>query len=174
MVRSHGLPQAQCGNKKGSFPLPFISQMLDTLAGRSLYYFLNNYLGYNQITIAPKDPEKTTFTYPYGTYAYRRMPFGLCNASDTFQRCMMAIFSDLLERCVKVFMDSFELCLNNLSKVLQRYEETNLILNWEKYHFMVEDGIVLGHMVSTNGLDVGKAKIEVIEKLAPLTSIKEI
>ncbi|XP_019241564.1 PREDICTED: uncharacterized protein LOC109221543 [Nicotiana attenuata] len=100
-----------------------------------------------------EDQEKTTFTCPYGTFAFSRMPFGLCNAPATFQRCMMSIFSDMVEDFLEVFMDdfsvvgdSFEHCLNNLRQVLKRCEETNLVLNWEKCHFMVDEGIVfLGH-----------------------------
>ena len=78
------------------FTLPFIDQMLDRLAGKHYYCFVDGYSGYNQIAIAPKDREKTTFTYPYGTFAFRRMSFGLCNAPTTFWRCMMSIFSDMI------------------------------------------------------------------------------
>ena len=80
--------------RKDHFPLPFINQMLDRLAGHQYYCFLDGYSGYNQIAIALEDQEKTTFTCPYGTFAFRRMSFGLCNAPATFQRCMMAIFMD--------------------------------------------------------------------------------
>jgi len=83
--------------RKDHFPLPFIYQMLERLTGHAYYYFLDGYLGYNQIAIALEDQEKTTFTCPYGTFAYRRMPFGLCNAPATFQRCMMTIFHDMVE-----------------------------------------------------------------------------
>ncbi|KAL0354747.1 UNVERIFIED_CONTAM: Retrovirus-related Pol polyprotein from transposon.6 [Sesamum radiatum] len=100
----------------------------------------------------PEDQEKTTFTCPYGTFAFRRMPFGLCNAPATFQRCMISVFGDFIDHFMEVFMDdfsvyasSFNACLVNLGKVLQRCEETNLVLNWEKCHFMVKEGIVLGH-----------------------------
>ncbi|KAL5562245.1 hypothetical protein UlMin_031992 [Ulmus minor] len=167
--------------RKDHFPLPFIDQMLDRLAGREYYCFLDGYSGYNQIVIAPEDQHKTTFTCPYGTFAFRRMPFGLCNAPATFQRCMMAIFTEMVEHFVEVFMDdfsvfgdSFSLCLENLAKVLKRCEETNLVLNWEKCHFMVKEGIVLGHKVSRNGLEVDKAKVETIEKLPPPVSVKGI
>ena len=110
--------------------------MLDRLAGHSHYYFLDGYYGYNQISIAPKDQEKTTFTCPYGTFAFRRMPFGLCNAPSTFQRCMMSMFSDLVEETMEIFIDdfsiygsSFENYLENLETVLQRCQEKNLALN---------------------------------------------
>ncbi|GKD94114.1 reverse transcriptase domain-containing protein [Tanacetum coccineum] len=110
----------------------------------------------------------TTFTCPYRTFAYRRMPFGLCNALATFQRCMTAIFHDMVEDFMEVFMDdfsvfdnSFDQCLNNLDKMLGRCEETNLVLNWEKCHFMVKEGIVLGHKISGKGIEVDKAKINI-------------
>ncbi|KAL5552880.1 hypothetical protein UlMin_040281 [Ulmus minor] len=93
--------------RKDHFPLPFLDQMLDRLAGKHYYCFLDGYSGYNQIAIAPNDQHKTTFTCPYGTFAFRRMPFGLCNAPATFQRCMMAIFTDMVEQFVEVFMDDF-------------------------------------------------------------------
>ena len=144
--------------KKDHFPLIFLNQMLDLLAGHEYYYFLYRYSGYNQITISPEDQEKTTFTCSYGTFSFRQMPFGLCNAPSTFQRCMMAIFSNMVERTIEVFMDdcsvlekSFDNCLENLRQTLIRREETNLVLNWEKCYFMVKEGIVLGHWISKRG-----------------------
>jgi len=109
------------------------------------------------------------------------MPFGLCNAPATFQRAMMAIFSDFIEKEVEIFMDDFSVyrtcfdtCLTNLCKILQRCEEVHLILNWEKCHFMVQSGVVLGHVVTSKGIEVDKAKIEVIEKLEIPTSVKGV
>ena len=114
--------------------------MLDRLEGNAFYCFLDGYLGYNQIIIAMEVQEKTTFTCPYGTYAFRSMSFGLCNAPATFQHCMMEIFSDLVESIMDdflVFGSLFDHCLYNLSKVLERCKTKNLVLNWEKCHFMV-------------------------------------
>nr|GEV54398.1 DNA-directed DNA polymerase [Tanacetum cinerariifolium] len=92
---------------KDHFPLYFMDQMLQRLAGNEYYCFLDGFSSYFQIPIDPKDQEKTTFTCPYRTFTYRRMPFGLCNASGTFQRCMMAIFHDRIEKTMKVFIDDF-------------------------------------------------------------------
>ncbi|GJW45652.1 reverse transcriptase domain-containing protein [Tanacetum coccineum] len=93
--------------RKDHFPLPFIDQMLKRLAGNEYYCFLDGFSGYCQIPIDPQDQEKTTFTCPYGTFIYHRMPFGLSNAPGTFQRCMMAIFHDMIEKMMEVFMDDF-------------------------------------------------------------------
>nr|GEV03560.1 hypothetical protein [Tanacetum cinerariifolium] len=124
--------------RKDHFPLPFMDQMLERLAGNEYYCFLDSFFGYLQIPIDPRDQEKTTFTCPYGTFAYRRMPFGLCNAPGTFQRY------------------------------------TNLSLNWDKSHFMVKEGIVLGHKISKNKIEVDKAKIDVIAKLPHPTTVKGV
>jgi len=86
--------------RKDHFSLLFIDQMLERLAGHAYYYFLDGYSRYNQITITPEDQEKTIFTCPYGTFAYKRMPFSLCNAPATFQRCMMVIFHDMVEQII--------------------------------------------------------------------------
>ncbi|XP_057799390.1 uncharacterized protein LOC131015119 [Salvia miltiorrhiza] len=149
-------------NWKDHFPLPFIDEMLERLA-------------------AQEDQEKTTFTCPFGTFAWRRMPFGLCNAPGTFQRCMMSIFSDMIESCIEIFMDdftvhgdSFDHCLTNLEQVLQRCVDTNLVLNFEKCHFMVREGIVLGHVISARGVEVDRAKIDLIVKLPYHSNVKEI
>ncbi|GJS22051.1 reverse transcriptase domain-containing protein [Tanacetum coccineum] len=155
--------------------------MLERLAGNKFFFFLDGFSGYFQIPIEPANQEKTTFTCHYGTYAYKRMPFGLCNAPTTFQRCMIAIFQDMLETSMEVFMDdfsvfgdSFDSCLANLEQMLVRCKQDHLLLNWEKCHFMVTEGIVLGHKVSCAGLEVDKAKINEITKLPPPTNVKSI
>ncbi|GKB76098.1 reverse transcriptase domain-containing protein [Tanacetum coccineum] len=136
--------------RKDHFPLPFMDQILERLAGNEYYCFLDGFSGYFQIPI--HDQEKITFTCPYGTFAHRRMPFGLCNAPGTFKRCMMAIFHDMIEKMMEVFMDDFS----------------------EKSHFMVKEGIVLGHKISKNGIEVDKAKVDVIAKLPHPTTVKGV
>nr|GEX45536.1 DNA-directed DNA polymerase [Tanacetum cinerariifolium] len=136
--------------RKDHFPLPFMDHMLERLAGNEYYCFLDGFFGYFQIPIDPRDQEKTTFTCPYGMFAYRRTPFGLCNALGTFQRCMLAIFHDMVEKTIEVFMDDF----------------------LEKSHFMAKEGIVLGHKISKNGIEVDRAKVNVIAKLPHPTTIK--
>ncbi|GJX29740.1 reverse transcriptase domain-containing protein [Tanacetum coccineum] len=140
--------------RKDHFPLPFMDQMLERLAGNKFFCFLDGFSGYFQILIECADQEKTTFTCPYGTYAYKRMPSGLCNAPATFQRCMIAVFQDMLETSMEAFMDDFS--------------------NWEKCYFMVTKGIVLGNKVSNARLEVDKAKIDVIANLLPLTNVKAV
>ena len=167
--------------RKDHFPLPFMDQLLERISGYPFYCFLDGYSGYFQIEIAAEDQEKTTFTYPFGTYTYRRMPFSLCNAPATFQRCMLSIFSDLVERIMEVYMDditvygeNFEKCIFNLETILHRCIEKNLVLNWEKCHFMVSQGIVLGHIISEKGIEVDKAKVDLISKLPPPTNVKTV
>jgi hypothetical protein len=111
--------------KKDHYPLPFIDQMLERLSKKTHFCFLDGYSGFSQIAVKKQDQEKTTFTCPYRTYAYKHMPFGLCNAPATFQRRMSATFHGFCEEIVEVFMDdfsvygsSFDNCLHNLDKVL--------------------------------------------------------
>jgi hypothetical protein len=167
--------------RKYHFPLSFMDQILERVAGHEFYYFLDGYSGYNQIEIAMKDQENTTFTCLFGTFAYQRMPFGLCNAPATFQRCILSIFSAMVERFLDIFMDDFSVfgesiddCLTNLENVLNRCKEKNLVMNWEKYHFMVTNGIVLGHILSSTGIEVDKSKTELIANLPTLKSVKDV
>nr|GEZ17001.1 DNA-directed DNA polymerase [Tanacetum cinerariifolium] len=129
---------------KDHFPLPFMDQMLERLAGNEFYCFLDGFSGYFQIPIDPRDQEKTTFTCPYGTFAYHA-----CLSVYAMHR---AHFKD---------------------KMLQRCEDTNLCLNWEKSHFMVKEGIVLGHKISKNEIEVDRAKFDVIAKLPHPTTVKD-
>ncbi|GJR63812.1 reverse transcriptase domain-containing protein [Tanacetum coccineum] len=141
--------------RKDHFPLPFMDQMLERLAGNEYYCFLDGFSGYFQIPIDPHDQEKTTFTCPYGTFAYRRMPFGLCNAPGTFQRCMMAIFHDMIEKMMEVSgMTFFPDLWNFIPKAPLR------VTNASK--------------ISKKGIEVDKTKVNVIAKLPHPTTIKGV
>nr|GEU94122.1 reverse transcriptase domain-containing protein [Tanacetum cinerariifolium] len=154
LEETNKLPKLNDATRKDHFSLPFMDQMLERLAENEFYCFLDGFSYYFQISIDLQDQEKTTFTCPYGTFAYRRMPFGLCNAP--------------------VFGDSFSSCLSNLDKMLKRYEDINLLLNWEKCHFMCKEGIVLGHKIPKSGIKVDRAKVDVIAKLPHLTTVKGV
>ena len=166
--------------QKDHFPIGEY-QLLEIVSGHPFYCFLDGYSGYFQIEIAANEKKKTTFTCPFGTYAYRRMPFGLCNAPATFQCCMLSISSDMVERIMELWMDditvygeSFDECLVHLETVLHRCIEKNLVLNWEKCHFMVNQGIVLGHIIFERGIEVDKAKVELISKFPSPTNVKTV
>ncbi|RVW83065.1 Retrovirus-related Pol polyprotein from transposon 297 [Vitis vinifera] len=127
------------------FPLPFIDQVLERVSGHPFYCFLDGYSGYFQIEIDVEYQEKTTFTCPFKTYAYRRMPFGLCNIPATFQRCMLSIFHDMVERIMEVFMDDIT----------------------------IYGRIVLGHIISKQGIEVDKAKLNSLLSYHPQQMSKE-
>ena len=165
--------------KKDHYPLPFIDQMLERLSKHTHFCFLDGYSGFSQIPVSKEDQEKTTFTCPFGTFAYRCMPFGLCNAPATFQRCMTSIFSDFYEKIVEVFMDDFSLygtsfddCLSNLDRVLQRCEETNLVLNWEKATLWLMKVLSWGIKFLKEVLKLIKLKLMLLKKCRVLTISK--
>jgi hypothetical protein len=154
---------------------------LDILSGKKYFSFLDGYRGYNQILIAPEDQDKTTFTCPWCTYAYRVLPFELCNAPATFQRAILGIFVDLIHDCVEVYMDDFTVygntyqeALENLEKFLIRCQEMNLSLSHEKCKNVVTEGVVLAHHISSEGIKVDRAKIEFIVRLPPSKTQKEV
>ena len=137
--------------RKDHFPLPFMDQLLERISGYPFYCFLDGYSGYFQIEIAAEDQEKKIFTCPFSTYAYRRMPFGLCNALATFQRCMLSIFNNLVERIMEVYMDditiyggSFEECLFNLETVLHRCIEKKPSVELGEMPFYGQPGHCIG------------------------------
>jgi hypothetical protein len=134
-----------------------------------------------QIPIQPEDQEKTTFTYPYGTYAYKLLPFGLCNAAATFQECVSKIFEKIVENTVEVLMDdfivynnTFDKCLYNLNQVLQECKKAKLVLNWEQCHFMVREDKVFGHKISEKGIEIDESGIEPLRELPGPQDIKSL
>jgi len=159
---------------KDHFPLPFIDQVLDDLVGKRFFSFLDGFSGYNQIQLCPEDHDKTTFTCPWGTFAYRVLPFGLCNAPTTFQRAVLSIFTELVHDVVEIYMDDFtcygydfQEALSNLGKVLHKCIGMNLCLSPEKCEFLMAAGTALGHSISQQGLQVDPKKIAIIQRVPP-------
>lgn len=149
--------------------MEFMDQMLEFLDRRDCYYFLHGYSKYNQIIISPKGQEKTTFICPYGTFASKRMPFGLCDTPATFQRCMQSIFIDIMEENMKVFMDDFSImgytfkpCLEHLRKVLKQCVEINLVFYCNKCYIMVKEGIGIGHKIWDQGIQFYQQNLKLL------------
>jgi hypothetical protein len=128
---------------KDHFPLPFISTIVDEVTGKKLYSFMDGYLGYNQVSISLEDWHKMTFSSPWGIFLYIVMPFGLCNASTTFQRVMTYAFFELLCKLMVVFIDDFNTQtsrkehLKMLRACFQRCKEVGISLNPKKVYLVV-------------------------------------
>ena len=159
---------------KDPFPLPFADTMLDQIAGAEMYSFADGYSGYNQISLAKEDREKTTFITEWGAFMYMVMPFGLCNAPATFQRAMMTIFREYLQKFMAIFVDDFTVYSNKeehlafLRLVLLRCREKKICLNPFKCLFGADRGEVLGHIVSREGIEMTDSKVKaMLEAAAP-------
>ena len=146
--------------------------MLEQVAGKRAYSFLEGFFGYNQLFIKEEDQHKTAFATEWGIYAYRVMPFGLTNAPATFQRLMSHAFKEYLRIFLEIFMD--DLCVHslhrhehieNLRLVFEKCRVYRICLNPEKCNFMVRQGKILGHIVSENGISTDEEKIRVIVEL---------
>lgn len=167
--------------KKDYFPLPFIDQLLDGLVGKMFFSFLDGFSEYNQIQISTEDQVKTTFTCPWGTFSYRILIFGLCNAPATFQRVVLSIFVELVHDAVEIYMDDFTPCggdfeeaLSKLGKVLHKCIEMNLSLSPKKCEFLMTAGIVLGHSISHQALQVDPNKISIIQRVPPPQNQRDV
>ena len=165
---------------KDPFPLPFTDTMLDQIAGFEMYSFADGYSGYNQISLAPGDREKTSFITEWGAFMYLVMPFGLCNAPATFQRAMMAIFSEYLQKFMAIFVDDFTVYSNTnqhlecLQLMFSRCREKRVCLNPFKCLFGAYRGAVLGHVVSSQGIEMTNDKVEAILKAKPPAKANEV
>nr|GFC51874.1 reverse transcriptase domain-containing protein [Tanacetum cinerariifolium] len=163
--------------RKDHFPLPFVDQMLEKLAGNEFCYFLDGFQDIFKFLLIYKTKKKLLSHALMEPSCTDACPL----ACVMLQRCMISIFHDMIEKTMEVFMDdflvfgdNFSSCLTNLDKMLNRCEETNLVLNWEKCHFMCREGIVLGHKISKFGIEVDRAKVDVIAKLPHPTTVKGV
>ena len=162
------------------FPLPFTDAVLDAVAGHEMYSFLDGFSGYNQVLVAQEDREKTTFVTEWGAFASNVMTFGLKNAPATFQRMVQGIFRDYLTSFMRVFLDDFSVFgektehLAQLRLCLQRCKETRLSLNPTKCVFGVNSGVLLGHVISKEGIAVDEKKVQAINDLEAPKNEKEL
>ncbi|KAA3458938.1 RNA-directed DNA polymerase (Reverse transcriptase), Ribonuclease H-like protein [Gossypium australe] len=166
---------------KDNFPLPHIDTLVDNTAKHSLFSFMDGFSGYNQIKMAPKDMEKTTFVTMWGTFCYKVMPFGLKNAGATYQRAMVMLFHNMMHKEIEVYVDNMIAKSRrerehdeNLRKLFERLRKFQLKLNPAKCTFGATSRKLLGFIVSEKGIEVDPDKIKAIEELPPPRTQKEV
>ena len=166
---------------KDEFPLPNMDLLMDSVAGSIMFSFMNGFSGYNQIKMAPKDAEKTTFRTPMGNLYYIVMPFRLKNASATYQQAMMAIFHDMMHQELEDYVDDIVVKSKRksehfyvLRKVFERCRAFKLRMNPFKCAFGVSFGKFLGFLVHSMGINVDPAKAMAIVTTKPPTAVKEL
>ena len=167
--------------KKDNYPLPRIDEILDSLKGAQWFTTLDLASGYWQIKVREEDCEKTAFITKFGTFEFKVMPFGLCNAPATFQRIMNKVLGDSIHKYVMVYLDdviiyskSFEEHLRHIEDVLNRIRRANLRLKAEKCHFGASELQFLGHVVGKDGVKPDPKKVEKIENYPIPKNIREL
>lgn len=157
---------------KDNFPLPTMEQILQSVAGSELMSFLDGFSGYNQVLVHPEDQLKTTFRTKWGTYAYQKMPFGLINSGATFQRAMDMAFRGLINRSVVVYLDDIIVYskkrdnhLHDLNQIFLRCKRYGISLNPKKSFFALDQGKLLGFIVSKDGIYIDPDRINEISEI---------
>lgn len=142
---------------------------------------LDGYFGYNQVLVEEEDRLKTAFTTKWGTFTYRRMPFGFINARATFQRAMDIAFRDLVGKCIIIYMDDLTIFskrredhVDDLRKIFQRCRRYGISLNPKKCMFVVTEGKLLGHVISEKGISIDPERIEAISRIGLPASQREL
>jgi len=154
---------------KDHYPLPKMDHILQRVVGSSRISLLDGISGFNQILVHPDDQDKTTFTTPWGTFKYVKMPFGLKNAGATFQRAMDITFSKGIHDFLVVYLDeltpfskSYQEHLKHLRKVFMACRKYGISLNPKKFLFGLEEGKLLGHIISKDGIRIDTERIQAI------------
>lgn len=168
-------------SKKDNYPLPKMEHLLQRVSRARVMSFLNGFSPYNQVTVHPDDQEKTAFTTPWGTFMYSKMPFGLMNAGATFQRAMGIAFVGEKDKFVPVYLDditvyssSHQVHLQHLKKVFLKCKRFGISVNPKKSQFALEEGKLLGHIVSAVGIKINPVRVKAIQTLYVLRSEKDI
>ncbi|RYA37908.1 reverse transcriptase family protein, partial [Enterobacter cloacae complex sp. GF14B] len=175
------LKKVNAATIRDNYPLPITEHVLERVAGKRVYSFLDGFSGYNQLAIAIEDQHKTAFATEWGIYAYRVMLFGLTNAPATFQSLMTHAFKEYQRIFLEIYMD--DLCvhsllreehIDHLQKVFEKCRTYRICLNPEKSIFMVRQDRILGHIVSRNGITIDLDKIKVIVDFPRPTNAKQV
>jgi hypothetical protein len=168
-------------SKKDNYPLPKMEHILQRVTGSARMSMGDGFSCYNQISVLPEDREKTTFTTPWGTFMYSKMPFGLMNAGETFQRAMDISFIGEKDKFVVTYLDDITMFsrfdkehYHHLKKVFLKCRNFGLSLNPKKSFFSMREGKLLGHIVSTEGVRIDPSRVEAIRTLSIPRSKKEI
>jgi hypothetical protein len=166
---------------KDNYPLPKMDHLLQRVVRSSRIYLLDGFSVYNQVLVHPDDQEKTTFTTPWGTFMYVKMPFGLMNAGATFQRAMDITFVEESGKFIVVYLDDVTVFsqsddehLRHLRQVFKKCRRFVISLNPKKCLFGLEEGKLLGHIISKEGIRIDPSIIEAILKLEHPRNLKEL
>jgi hypothetical protein len=166
---------------KDNYPLPNMDYILQKVVGSQKLSMLDGFFGYNQIIVHPGDQEKTTFTTPWGTFMYAKMPFGLMNAGDTFQRAIDISFADEKDKFIVIYLDDMNLFsdsdnehLKHLKRVFQKCKRFGISLNPKKSNFGMQEGKLLGHIISKEGIKMDPSRVAAIMKINTLRRKNEV
>jgi hypothetical protein len=166
---------------KVPFPLPRIDQIVDSTAGCETLSFLDAYFGYHQIEVKESDQLKTSFITPFGMYCYVTMPFGLRNASVTYQQCMQHVFGEHVGPTVEAYVDDIVVKIKRVSNLVNDLDVAfkcpkakNIKLNLEKCIFSVPRRMLLGFIISERSIKANPEKITAITKMGPIHDLKGV
>jgi hypothetical protein len=166
---------------KDNYPLPKMDYILQKVVGSQKMSMLDGFSGYNQIMVHPDDQEKTTFTTPWGTFMYAKMPFGLMNAGETFQRDMDIDFVDEKDKFIVIYLDDITVFsysddehLKHLRRVFQKCRKFGISLNPKKSNFGMQEGKLLGHIISKEGIKIDPNRVDAILKIGTPRRKKEV
>jgi hypothetical protein len=161
--------------------LPKMDHILQRVVRSSEISLLDGFSGYNQVLVHPDDQDKTSFTTPWGNFMYVKMPFGLMNTGATFQRVMDIAFMEESGKFIIVYLDDVTMFsrsndehLRHLRRVFEKYRRFGISLNPKKILFGLEEGKLLGHIISKDGIKIDPSRIEAIQKLEHPRNLKEL
>jgi hypothetical protein len=166
---------------KDNYPLPKMDHILQKVVGSQNMSTLDGFSKYNQIMVHPGDQEKTTFTTPWGTFMYAKMPFGLMNEGETFQMDMDITFVDEKDKFIHIYLDDITMCsfsneehLKHLRRAFQKCRKFGISLNPKKSNFGMEEGKLLGHIISKERIKMDPNRFEGILKIGTPRRKKEV